>query len=99
MAENDAVNRDGWHLVGEEQEAVKTEVVEAYTKGRVNGIDEVFERCDKWQIYPIYKLPPQGRWHKGRVLLLGDAAHAVCRLFPQCALLYVFLNSPVSQTF
>ena len=80
MAENDAVNRDGWHLVGEEQEAVKTEVVEAYTKGRVNGIDEVFERCDKWQIYPIYKLPPQGRWHKGRVLLLGDAAHAVSLL-------------------
>jgi 2-polyprenyl-6-methoxyphenol hydroxylase-like FAD-dependent oxidoreductase len=80
MAENDAVNRDGWHLVGEEQEAVKTEVVEAYTNGRVNGIDEVFERCDKWQIYPIYKLPPQGRWHKGRVLLLGDAAHAVSLL-------------------
>ncbi|KAM0708509.1 hypothetical protein Q7P35_005161 [Cladosporium inversicolor] len=77
MAENDAVNRDGWHLVGEEQEAVKTEVVEAYTTGRVNGLDEVFAKCEKWQIYPIYKLPPQGRWHKGRVLLLGDAAHAM----------------------
>ncbi|GAB7326350.1 hypothetical protein MBLNU13_g10387t3 [Cladosporium sp. NU13] len=82
MAENDAVNRDGWHLVGEEQEAVKTEVIEAYTRGRVKGIDEIFEKCDKWQIYPIYKLPPQGRWHKSRVLLLGDAAHAVIAQMP-----------------
>lgn len=77
MAEHDAVNRDGWHLVGEDQEAVKKEVMEAYTRGRVSGLDELFAKCDKWQIYPIYKLPPQGRWHKGRVLLLGDAAHAV----------------------
>lgn len=77
MAEHDAVDRDGWHLVGEDQEAVKAEVVETYTKGRVNGIDKVIAKCDKWQIYPIYQLPPQGRWHKGRVLLLGDAAHAV----------------------
>ena len=77
MAEQDAVDRDGWHLVGEDQEAVRTEVVETYTKSRINGIDEVVAKCEKWQIYPIYQLPPQGRWHKGRVFLLGDAAHAV----------------------
>jgi 2-polyprenyl-6-methoxyphenol hydroxylase-like FAD-dependent oxidoreductase len=77
MAEHDAVDRDGWHLVGEDQEAVRSEVVETYTKGRVDGIEEVIAKCEKWQIYPIYHLPPQGRWHKGRVLLLGDAAHAV----------------------
>lgn len=77
MAEHDAVDRDGWHLVGEDQEAVRSEVVETYTKSRVYGIEEVIAKCEKWQIYPIYHLPPQGRWHKGRVLLLGDAAHAV----------------------
>jgi 2-polyprenyl-6-methoxyphenol hydroxylase-like FAD-dependent oxidoreductase len=77
MAEHDAIDRDGWHLVGDDQEAVRAEVVEIYTKGQVNGIEEVIAKCEKWQIYPIYHLPPQGRWHKGRVLLLGDAAHAV----------------------
>ena len=77
MTEHDAVDRDGWHLVGEDQEIVRKEVIETYTKGRVNGIQDVIEKCDRWQIYPIYQLPPQGRWHKGRVLLLGDAAHAV----------------------
>jgi len=77
MTEHDAVDRDGWHLVGEDQEVVRKEVLETYTRGRVNGIQNVIDKCDKWQIYPIYQLPPQGRWHKGRVLLLGDAAHAM----------------------
>jgi 2-polyprenyl-6-methoxyphenol hydroxylase-like FAD-dependent oxidoreductase len=27
--------------------------------------------------YPIYDMPALPRWHKGRVVLLGDAAHAV----------------------
>jgi 2-polyprenyl-6-methoxyphenol hydroxylase-like FAD-dependent oxidoreductase len=77
MTEHDAVDRDGWHLVGEDQEAVRTEVMETYTHGRVNGLQNVFAKCETWQLYPIYTLPPQGRWQKGRVLLLGDAAHAV----------------------
>lgn len=27
--------------------------------------------------YPIYDIPPQPIWHKGRVVLVGDAVHAV----------------------
>lgn len=81
MSEHDAVDRDGWHLVGEDQEVVRKEVMETYTThGRVKGIGNVIDKCDKWQIYPIYQLPPQGRWCRGRVLLLGDAAHAVSSL-------------------
>lgn len=77
MSEHDAVERDGWHLDGKDQEAVKREITETYTKGRVNGLDEAIAKCESWQLYPIHKLPPKGRWRKGRVLLLGDAAHAV----------------------
>jgi 2-polyprenyl-6-methoxyphenol hydroxylase-like FAD-dependent oxidoreductase len=33
---------------------------------------EVIERC-----YPIYDVPALPCWHKGRVVLMGDAAHAV----------------------
>ncbi|KAK3943298.1 FAD/NAD(P)-binding domain-containing protein [Diplogelasinospora grovesii] len=32
---------------------------------------------DEWSIYPVYHLPAGGKWFKGRVLLLGDAAHAM----------------------
>lgn len=77
MAEPDTAGRDGWHLLGKDQEAARKEVIETYREGRVNGLRETVAKCESWQIYPIYKLPPGGRWHKGRVLLLGDAAHAV----------------------
>lgn len=77
MSEQSTAERDGWQLLGKDQEAVRKEVVETYREGRVNGLEETIAKCESWQIYPIYKLPPGGRWHKGRVLLLGDAAHAV----------------------
>ena len=41
------------------------------------GLDELIERTREWLLYPVYKLPPGGRWVKGRTILLGDAAHAV----------------------
>ncbi|KAM0720838.1 hypothetical protein Q7P37_003123 [Cladosporium fusiforme] len=77
MAEQSTAERDGWQLLGKDQEAVRKEVMETYKGGRVNGLESTIAKCESWQIYPIYKLPPGGRWHKGRVLLLGDAAHAM----------------------
>lgn len=77
MAEHITTERDGWQLLGKDQEAVRKEVMETYKGGRVKGLENTIGKCESWQIYPIYKLPPGGRWHKGRVLLLGDAAHAV----------------------
>lgn len=77
MAEQNTADQNGWQLLGKDQEAVRNEVIETYSRGRVNGLKDTISKCEKWQMYPIYKLPPGGRWHKGRVLLLGDAAHAV----------------------
>ena len=77
MDELPTSERDGWQLLGKDQEAMRKEVIENYKGGRVNGLGELIEKCERWQVYPLYKLPPGGRWHRGRVLLLGDAAHAV----------------------
>ncbi|KAL4946040.1 hypothetical protein BDV06DRAFT_209022 [Aspergillus oleicola] len=30
-----------------------------------------------WMLYPVYQVRPGGRWWKGQVILLGDAAHAM----------------------
>lgn len=81
MAEQENAERDGWQLAGRDQEAMRKEVIDAYSGGRINGLKDTIAKCESWQIYPIYKLPPGGRWHRGRVLLLGDAAHAVSITF------------------
>lgn len=77
MDEPTDAGRDGWQVLGKDQHAVRQEVVRTYEGGRVNGLEAAISGCDSWHQYPIYKLPPGGRWHRGRVLLLGDAAHAV----------------------
>lgn len=77
MAEPDGGARDGWKAAGEDKAAIRREIVETYQSGQVRGLQEVVSKCEDWHLYPVYVLPAGGRWHRGRVLLLGDAAHAV----------------------
>ena len=35
-------------------------------------------KADDWMLYPVWQVRPNARWYRGRVILLGDAAHAVC---------------------
>ena len=77
MEEQSSDERDGWKVHDADAETVRQEVIEACRGGKVNGLESVIESCHSWHLYPIYRLPPGGRWHKGRVMLLGDAAHAV----------------------
>ncbi|KKK22586.1 hypothetical protein P175DRAFT_0500123 [Aspergillus ochraceoroseus IBT 24754] len=37
----------------------------------------VVELTDTIHFFPVYHLPPDGRWSRGRAVLLGDAAHAM----------------------
>lgn len=69
--------RGGWKLRGNDQDAVKRDVVQAYQTGRVKGLQDLLARCENWHLYPVYVLPGQGRWSCGRVIIIGDAAHAV----------------------
>lgn len=40
-------------------------------------IREIIDKCPDWFLYPVYQVPPGGKWCSDRVMLLGDAAHAV----------------------
>ncbi|KAG7426232.1 6-hydroxynicotinate 3-monooxygenase [Fusarium oxysporum f. sp. raphani] len=42
-----------------------------------DNLRELIGNTTAVKFYPIYKLPTEGRWYKGRTLLLGDAAHAM----------------------
>ncbi|KAH8657958.1 hypothetical protein BX600DRAFT_439136 [Xylariales sp. PMI_506] len=69
--------RNAWKVVGDDRESLRRRIVEMNNTGRVHGLQEAISRCEEWDIYPVYILPPNGRWSRSKVLLLGDAAHAM----------------------
>jgi 2-polyprenyl-6-methoxyphenol hydroxylase-like FAD-dependent oxidoreductase len=48
----------------------------ALHKNDPEPIAEIIKSADNIEIYPIYDIPFLEKWHKGRVCLIGDAAHA-----------------------
>ncbi|KAJ5808213.1 hypothetical protein N7474_009482 [Penicillium riverlandense] len=70
-------SREGWKLIGKDQERVRDEGARRTQKSPIPKIGQMIEKVEDWTLYPIYILPPNGRWSTNRVLLLGDAAHAM----------------------
>jgi len=69
--------RDGWKAKGEDKVKVREDISGRFRSGKLPGLAELVESVDDWTMFPVYQLPPDGRWSKGRVILIGDAAHAV----------------------
>ena len=80
IPEPDDKSREGWAVVGADKEGLRREIQQKYEAGGLDCVSEILELCDEWFFYPIYMLPDGGTWSNGRLLLLGDAAHAVCKL-------------------
>jgi 2-polyprenyl-6-methoxyphenol hydroxylase-like FAD-dependent oxidoreductase len=73
--------RDGWEAYGNKQvESFKNNLLDVL--GDVHGqwgdfLKDVVDKTDTIKFYPIYRLPLGTKWHTGRCILLGDAAHAI----------------------
>jgi 2-polyprenyl-6-methoxyphenol hydroxylase-like FAD-dependent oxidoreductase len=80
---------EGWRAAGRDQEAVRNEVTRRTRDAELPHIKEMVQSVREWTLYPVYLLPPPGKWHTGRVILLGDAAHAVCH--------FIFIFNMFSQ--
>ncbi|KAK4942062.1 hypothetical protein LTR10_018098 [Elasticomyces elasticus] len=75
-----------WQIyrAGEDKNHNKTNIVNEFrsrfTDAKVDCVRDLaaIEGLDQdLYVYPLLQLPREGRWCKGRVLLLGDAAHAM----------------------
>lgn len=70
-------SREGWKLLEKDQEMVRKEGRRITQQSAIPDAEKFIEAVEDWTFYPIYLLPPNGQWATDRVLLLGDAAHAV----------------------
>jgi salicylate hydroxylase len=72
-----ADSKDGWRLRGADQAALKDNILTRFGDSPNEIIDEFVNAVNEWYLFPVYKLPNKGKWSRDRVILLGDAAHAV----------------------
>jgi salicylate hydroxylase len=70
-------SKEGWRAKGADQDAVRRDIKRRLGGGAMSVVDALIEDAGDWFLYPVYRLPPKGRWAKDNVMLLGDAAHAV----------------------
>ncbi|PKX89686.1 FAD-dependent oxidoreductase [Aspergillus novofumigatus IBT 16806] len=70
-------SREGWKLLEKDQEMVRKEGRRITQQSAIPDAEKFIEAVEDWTFYPIYLLPPNGQWATDRVLLLGDAAHAM----------------------
>jgi salicylate hydroxylase len=82
MRSQDVGSREGWIAKGQEQASLETDLKRRFSTPTLPFVAESMDRLGQITLYPVYRLPENGIWSLGRILLLGDAAHAVSR---QCS--------------
>ncbi|EFW16615.1 hypothetical protein D8B26_001390 [Coccidioides posadasii str. Silveira] len=57
--------------------ALRDDIRGRFGESVIPCIREIVEKAEGWSIYPVYQLAPGGKWSTERIILLGDAAHAM----------------------
>ncbi|PGG98608.1 hypothetical protein AJ79_08812 [Helicocarpus griseus UAMH5409] len=56
---------------------LREDIQNRFGNSTIPFIREITDKCWDWFLYPVYQLRPGGKWCTERVMLLGDAAHAM----------------------
>ena len=83
MEMKEQADREGWKVKGADQDSIRNEILSRFGDSKMTCLREMIENVNDLFLYPVYTLPPGGKWSSERVLLLGDAAHAVRCLYSQ----------------
>ncbi|KAK2734307.1 hypothetical protein FQN57_001712 [Myotisia sp. PD_48] len=69
--------QDSWRPRSTPMKALRDDVYSRFADSALPCVREIVSAAANWTLYPVYQLAPGGKWHTERVLLLGDAAHAM----------------------
>ncbi|KAL5355290.1 hypothetical protein BJX96DRAFT_47164 [Aspergillus floccosus] len=70
-------NAQEWRTKSAIKSALRDEMRQRFGRSGIPCVREMTSKPADWMLYPVYQVRPGGRWHTERVLLLGDAAHAM----------------------
>ncbi|KAI4213493.1 MAG: hypothetical protein LQ351_003994 [Letrouitia transgressa] len=79
----DEASREGWRLKGEDRENVKKDMQRRFgalvMRKELECVKTMLREVQDVCLYPVHMLsyPAQAMWAKNRVVLMGDAAHAM----------------------
>lgn len=77
-------SREGWAARNADRAGLKTTMHNMFAGGNLACLPDIINRCDDWFFFPVHMLSPNGIWSEGRIMLIGDAAHAVRLLTMEC---------------
>jgi 2-polyprenyl-6-methoxyphenol hydroxylase-like FAD-dependent oxidoreductase len=72
------LDHEGWKAQSSDQEATRKEIQSRFGDLKKPFLTKMLDKVEDLFFYPIYVLSRHGKWSSKRVMLLGDAAHAVC---------------------
>ncbi|KAL9584222.1 MAG: hypothetical protein Q9212_002251 [Teloschistes hypoglaucus] len=77
MQTEEEKDRDGWRVRGADQDRLREELKERFQDVKIPCLLEMIGNVKELSLYPVHKLTGDGKWSRGSVMLLGDAAHAM----------------------
>ncbi|CZT22426.1 related to salicylate hydroxylase [Ramularia collo-cygni] len=77
MQVEDVGSRDGWKSIGADAEKTRAQLLERFGDAKIPCIKTLIEKTTDFYLWPVFTLSNRGKWATDRVMLLGDAAHAM----------------------
>lgn len=70
-------SRDGWKAAGADAKKIRADIMDRFGDAKIPSIKPLIEKTEDFYLWPVFTLSKHGKWSTERVMLLGDAAHAM----------------------
>jgi 2-polyprenyl-6-methoxyphenol hydroxylase-like FAD-dependent oxidoreductase len=78
LSADEIPSSDGWRAkTASMTDETKRELLDRFASAKLPAIEQLTNAIENLYFFPLWTMPCGGKWSRGRVLLLGDAAHAI----------------------